>query len=103
MSFTGNENNSISLQDASELTARYREMGGGEILGGYISRNSIMKILSQPDCVGIRYYYGTNENGNPELVIVGVKASEDDLYDGEVMERAILCPPVCAGRNPLNS
>jgi len=104
MPFTGNENQKISLADASKLTKRYREATGtGEILGGYISRSALNKILDQSDCVGIRYYYGLEEDGTPQSVVVGVLANEDDIDDGEIAERAILCPPNCGKKNSLNS
>ena len=104
MTFTGNEDHSINIDDASNLTKNYRKSAGPDsILGGYISENALRKILDQEGCVGIRYYYGENESAKPELVLVGVKSNTDDIYDGEIMERAILCPPHCGKDNPLNS
>ena len=104
MEFTGNEDHPISLEEASKLTGKYRTSAGtGAILGGYISKSAITKLLDQEGCVGIRYYYGENESAKPELVLVGVKSNIDDIYDGEIMEHAIACPPYCAEDNPLNS
>ena len=104
MPFTGNEDQKISLEVASKLTKRYREATGtGAILGGYISQSALKKILDQDDCVGIRYYYGQEEDGTPQAVIVGVLANEDDIDDGEIAERAICCPPTCGKKNSLNS
>ncbi len=103
MPFTGNEDQEISLEEASKLTERYREATGGAILGGYISQSALKKILDQDDCVGIRYYYGQEEDGTPQAVIVGVLANEDDIYEGRLAERSILCPPTCGKKNSLNS
>ena len=104
MEFTGNENHAISLEEASKLTKNYRtSAGSGAILGGYISKDAVSKILDQEGCVGIRYYYGENDSDKPELVLVGVKSSTDDIDDGEIMERAMLCPPYCGTDNDLNS
>lgn len=104
MSFTGNEEQSISLGDAAKLTENYREsVATGSILGGYFSKGAIEKIIDQSQCVGFRYYYAKMEDGTPAMVLVGVKSNQDDLYNGEIMEHSVGCPPFCSSPNPLNS
>jgi len=104
MSFTGEEDHSISLEDAAALTSRYRQVAGpGAVLGGYFSNGAIKSIIEQDDCVGIRYYHGRSSDGKPKLVLVGVLASEDDMDDGVILEFAHLCPPNCGKANDLNS
>ena len=93
MSFTGNENHSISLLAASELTANYRTNHPSAVKGFYFSQSAIQAILDQSDCVGIRIYFGEDELENPQLVICGVKANEDDLDEGLLAEFGIACPP----------
>ena len=104
MSFTGNETHSISLQDASDLTANYRNASApGAIKGFYFSKSAIENILDQTECVGIRIYYGQDDLGAPKLVITGVEANEDDIDTGSLAEYGISCPPSCGSSNPLNS
>jgi hypothetical protein len=103
MSFTGNENHSISLQDASDLTANFRTNHPGAIKGFYFSKSAIETILNQTDCVGIRIYYGETIANVPCLVISGVKANMDDLYNGSLAEFGTPCPAFCGTANPLNS
>lgn len=104
MSFTGEEDHSISLEDAAELTARYRQTAGtGAILGGYFSKEAVKAIIEQDNCVGIRYYYGRAADGKPKLVMVGVLANEDDIADGQLAEFGADCPPNCGKNNELNS
>jgi len=104
MTFTGDEDHSINLDDASKLTANYRKnAGSGAKLGGFFGGTSIKNLLSQPDVVGLRYYYGEKDDGTPVLVLCGVKADGNDVYKGELMEAAIPCPPGCSTPNPLNS
>jgi hypothetical protein len=104
MAFTGNEDQHISLDKAAELTRNYRQSAEtGAILGGYGSKYSVSRILDQPGCVGLRIYYAMEDNGNHQFVIVGVNANGDDLYDGEIMEHIITCPPICPKANPLTS
>ena len=104
MSFTGDENHSISLTEAAGMTERYRNsVHAGDKIGGFFGRNAIESILAQTGCVGIRYYYGLNQYNKPVLVLVGVTSNGDDLYNGELAEISFPCPEYCAADNPLNS
>lgn len=104
MAFTGNEDHSIDLTAASALTGKYRlTAGSGAILGGYFSKATVQAILDQEGCVGIKYYYGTSNDGKPQLVILGVDANGDDLQNGVLGNRSMPCPPYCGHSNALNS
>ncbi len=104
MAFTGNEDHSISLKDAAKLTKKYRDAAGAAaILGGYFGKTAVQSLLDQTDCVGIKFYYGQEENGTMQLVILGVTSAEKDLTDGEIAERSVPCPPYCGSHNSLNS
>jgi hypothetical protein len=102
--FTGLEDHTISIDDASELTRNYRMGAGkGAIKGGFFGRAAIEQVLSQEGVVGIRYYYAKENNGRPVMIMVGVDEFGKDLVDGFIAERSIPCPPFCGGLNPLNS
>lgn len=104
MAFTGDEDHSITLQEAAELTRLYREnAGSGAILGGFFGKTALQNILNQEGCVGIRYYYGLDSEGVSHPVLVGTDAQENDLVDGLLAERDGPCPPICGDANPLNS
>jgi hypothetical protein len=106
MSFTGHEDHDISLLDAATMTANFRstQTGSSYIKAEFFGKDAIAAILNQDDCVGIRIYYALDDAGVPKLVIVGVNADEDDLYDGLIAERGSVCPPACANNNsPLNN
>jgi hypothetical protein len=103
MSFTGNEDHLMPVEDAAELTANYRNAHPGEIMGGFFGRDAIQSILSQPGCVGIRYYYGSQIDGTPVLVMVGADANMNDLWTGTIIEMSMPCPNFCSTTNPLNS
>lgn len=96
----------ISLYDAAALAATHRQAaqarGGHGILGGRFDRAIIDEILAQPGCVGLRYYHGTDPSGKPALVLVGVTADNEDLWQGVLAQEAWPCPPFCASDNPLN-
>ncbi len=106
--FTGNEDHSISLQDAAALTGKFRQilmplLGGKK--GEYFSQAAINSLLSQEGVVGIRIYLGLSDDliPLPKLVLVGVKANGDDVVAGEIVENGTFCPPSCGSINILNS
>lgn len=45
--------------------------------------------------MGIRYYFAEQDDGIPEIVIVGVGKDEKDLANGMMLELSIPCPPRC--------
>ena len=106
MEFTGSEENQIDIEEAAVLTQRYRaQMKDGDRKGGYISKDSLLSVLEQDGCVGIRYYYGRDEEELQELVIVGVTSNMNDIIADEAiyLDHCIPCPDFCGDDNVLNS
>ena len=106
MELTGKEDHHISLDAASAMTAAYRVSAEGKagraILGGVFGRGIIDEILAQPGCVGIRYYYGLDKSSVQVLMLVGVTADNNDIWQGTIAEVSFPCPPACPMPNPLN-
>ena len=104
MAFNGDEGSVVTLAEASGWTANYRRtIPTGEIISQFVGRNKIMEILNQDDCMGVRIYYGIGDDGKKNLILVGAEADENDMVDGIIVERLFPCPPLCSGRNSLNS
>jgi hypothetical protein len=103
MAFTGQENHNISLADAAAWTKNYRKANPNAVQGHFFGKDAIAAILAQDSCVGMRIYYALDTAGVKQLIITGVTAEENDLYNGLLAERSIQCPPTCGGGNPLNS
>lgn len=101
--FTGNEDQSITLTEGHDLTARYRTANPNAVIGEYFGKKIITDILSQEGCVGIRMYYGISADGQPQTVITGVDANGNDLYQGLIGDRSYKSPPYSGIANPLNS
>jgi hypothetical protein len=103
--FSGLEDHAIELESAGRLTRNHRRSAGaGAIKAGVFGRAAIEQVLAQDGVVGMRYYFGQENNGRPVMVIVGVDEMGRDLYDGVVCERSAPCPPFCGPDwNPLNS
>jgi hypothetical protein len=69
----------ISRETANEFVKAYEEAYPNENRGYHLGRNIIDKILAQPGCVGMRFYYGLNEEGRKTLVYVGIDAEGKDI------------------------
>jgi DhnA family fructose-bisphosphate aldolase class Ia len=55
---------------------KYQE-GGAHFVG----RNIIEKILSQPDCIGIKIFKGLNEEGKKTYVLTGVNSEGQPILE----------------------
>ena len=96
MAFTGNEEHTVTLEEAKELIANYQESEGAEdILACYFGKTFLLSVLNQEGCVGIRIYNGRKEDGKLEFVIVGVDSDGEDLKEGILGNRSAPCPPYC--------
>lgn len=105
MNYTGNENHEISLNEAAELTQRFRDNLPviDNTIAEYFGRSALEDLLSQNSCVGIRIYYGIDSSTKKRLVIVGVNSEGNDLFEGNLLEHGGICPLYCSENNPLNS
>ena len=104
VTFTGKENHSISLEDASKMTRNFQlQAAPDQIIGGFFGKDAVLAIISQEGAVGLRYYYGLDDEGTPHIILIGVNADGNDMTDGLLAERALRCPPSCAESNDLNS
>ena len=75
----------ISHELAADFMKAYQDTHVGENGGYQIGRNIIDQILSQPGCVGMRFYYGLNEDGIKTLVYVGIDADGKDIVKRTVI------------------
>lgn len=82
----------ITVAQARALMAR--RPNGLATRGGHFPREAIEAILAQPGCTGIRFYYGTNPDGSPAIVMLGIDANSADMTD-EIIDTHFPCPPFC--------
>lgn len=102
MAFDGTEGGEITLSEGAALTEEYRRLNSGSTKAHFIGKDLINAILAQNTCMGLRIYYGIDENGAKQLVIVGTDNYENDLLD-LIVDKTIQCPPTCGSANDLNS
>lgn len=104
MVFNGKEEHQITLDEAIKLIQNYKnKQSGNEIKAHYFGKDALVKLLEQDGCVGIRIYYAAQDDGTPELILVGVNENGKDLTSGVILERNWPCPPYCDGESKLNS
>ncbi|RPI05281.1 MAG: hypothetical protein EHM64_07085 [Ignavibacteriae bacterium] len=67
------------------------------VAGGYLTRLSLEKVMSQPAAVAVHYYFGQDDSAKPIIVIFGVDSAGKDLVSGTIMATAapVPCPPFC--------
>jgi hypothetical protein len=105
--------NFISFTEGGKMTRRYRQIHllPGYIKGGLFPKAVIQTLLDQPGCVGMRFYYGINDDFRQALILVGVDAAGNDMVTepsgglpGNVcLDVSAPCPPLCSVNNILNS
>lgn len=104
MSTTDQMGEFISLQEASEMTARYRAtIQPGDTIAVAGSKTIFEQILAQPGCEGLRMYFAIDDNGAKTLVAVGVDNQENDMTQGLIADNFGFCPKRCSVENSLNS
>jgi hypothetical protein len=97
-------NHLIGLIEASKMTHAYRAQAGPDaIKGGLFWKEYVQKLLDQPDCAAMRYYYAIGDAGKPTIVLVGVDSNGSDITDGIILELSPWCPPFCDNTNSLTS
>lgn len=102
MPFNGKEGGEITLSSASAMTSEYRRKNPDSTLAHYFGRDIMQRILDQEGCMGIRIYYGVDEDGNKQLVLVGADSDQNDMTD-LVADLNHPCPDTCSNANALNS
>lgn len=102
MAFDGTEGSAITLAEGAALTKEHRLRNPTALKGRFFGKEILKEVLDQEGCMGIRIYFGQDEDGNRQLVAVGADASENDMLD-LVIDNSVPCPNFCSSPNSLNS
>ena len=102
MAFNGTEGSAINLSEGAALTKEHRLRNPMALKARFFGKEILNQILDQEGCMGIRFYFGQNEDGVRELVAVGADANEDDMLD-LIADISTPCPKACSSPNALNS
>jgi hypothetical protein len=93
--FPGAEKHEITKAEAEKyIQNNQKNPQIPKIRGGYFQRAILDKILAQPECDGIRYYYAQTEDSSSTLVLVGITSSGANIKVAYA-DKAYPCPPWC--------
>ncbi|MBP8975354.1 MAG: hypothetical protein KBG83_01430 [Bacteroidetes bacterium] len=100
--FEGAEKHEITMEEAEKYIQNYQNkmMPKGKAVttftkGGTVDRAIIDKILAQPGCQQLRFYYAIDDSGKQTIVIMGVDTSGRKMMPGIIGDRIRPCPPFC--------
>ena len=118
----------ITLDRAKQLTGKYKKNKikiNTETLPICETFDStpFLTVLNKPGCMGLRIYFGMDEQNMVKVLIVGIDANDRDMitipppitslaapvegtiYDDDgshdIIEEGLTCPPVCPPDSPL--
>ena len=97
---TLNSGAQISLEEAQNLVKAFQAKFPNEVKSFLIDIDLVKLLVSQPDCSGMRIYFGYDESQKKITpVLIGVNEQNVDLTKGVILDRMTSCPEVC----PTNS
>ena len=120
----GSSTGFISLQEAIEMTTRYRQnkaavidpvYSGNDILSvcDTFNKAAIETLLAKPECTAIRLYYGMNADLQVRPILVAVNKDDEDVLPpgtvdititgNDIVDDTVRCPPWCPPPSSLNS
>lgn len=102
MGFNGTEGGAITLSEGAALTKEHRLRNPTALKARFFGKDILNQIINQEGCMGVRIYFGQDEDGNRELVLVGADSDENDMLN-LVADLSFPCPDTCSTPNDLNS
>ncbi|MTI41996.1 hypothetical protein [Fulvivirga lutimaris] len=103
MAFNGREGKPIPLGIAKKWTKNYRDANPGKTKAIFYGKEKIQALLDEPGAMGIRVYFGQDDDKNPQLVIVSAKEDGSNILPnqeekdggGTLLDSGKPCPPDC--------
>lgn len=102
----GSEGGAISLETFQKWSGNYNQESPDGNQAHFFGREIINQILAEEGCVGIRMYYALDDNGNRQILLVGVDSKGNDLLpsaggriaDGgnTIADVSYPCPTYCS-------
>lgn len=113
-------NHFISLASAVSMTSRFRDYRENILKAEYQGQNILAysesferaafdALLNKTETVGLRMYYGMDENLKIHAIIVGFDVNGEDILpesltgaDEDIIDNGNRCPDICPPPSPLN-
>ena len=91
----------LSKLELNQFIERYKEDPKWEIDGVpmksmLFGKGNLLRLLLQPECHGLRIFFGKNEDGDPALILVGTHKDGANILKYTLAEDGgYLCPTRC--------
>jgi len=96
MNLDKNSGGEITLKEAQDLIEAFQTKFPDEKKAFYVGSNHLQAIIDQENCIGVRIYNAYDEvKETKTVVLVGVDRLENDMKDGIIVDRTVICPPHC--------
>ncbi|UPQ78282.1 hypothetical protein M0M57_11700 [Flavobacterium azooxidireducens] len=96
MEINKNSGGEIKLKEAQDLIAAFQSIFPEEKKAFFIGSNHVEAILAQDRCIGVRIYNAYDEDKlTKTVVLVGVDTLGNDMKEGVIVDRTVICPPHC--------
>lgn len=92
----------IEKAAAVQQISRHTPDAYENITGGFFGKEAIEKLLKQEGAVGIDLSFARNDVDQPIIVGVAVNAEGNRMINGELIEMAWPCPPLCGSQSLLS-
>jgi hypothetical protein len=92
----------ISAERATYLIENFKNNFPSLRSTSYMTKESVNKILNQPDVARVRYYFGNTIFGQPELFFLGVNTNGDDIIQGKIISSTFTTTGISNLLNSLN-
>jgi len=76
-----NVGEAIPQELGAKMIKDFQDQFPTEVPWAFIGKNILEKVIEQPDCAGIRFYYALNEKREKTLVFVGVNSNEEIIAE----------------------
>lgn len=103
--FNGSEGDPIPLDMANRWIARFKNASPSGTQAHFFGHEIIQEILAQDGCTGIRIYYGIDDSGNRQLMLVGATSDGSNIIPSETFrtqdgggiigDASFPCPTYC--------
>lgn len=96
MTLDSNTGGQITLKEAQDLITAFQTKFPEEKKAFFVGSNHVEAILAQDRCVGVRIYNAyDDERVTKTVVLVGVDTFGNDMKEGVIVDRTVICPPHC--------
>jgi hypothetical protein len=111
MELTGKEGEFVSQKVASAKQVKHLKFRAEKlkdkdpVRSQFFGKEKLMELLSKPECMGLKIFYGQEENETPNLILVAANKNLKNLVgdstglkdggNGDYLTNGPYCPHVC--------